>query len=217
MPFFSLVVPTIDTVRFSYLIQTNINIKQHMFLTGSTGTGKTVIVSDTINRLTPMPEEGGMNIHSISVNFSARTTALETQLSIEDKLEKKRKTLLGPPGAKTAVVVFVDDVNMPEVEEYGAQPPIEIMRQMTGFSGVYDRKKLYWKDIQNLVVLLAAAPPGGGRSEITQRFTRLFHQVCVPQASNKVLLTIFSTIFNEFAAGYVAPHACAAWPLHQWW
>ena len=30
---------------------------------------------------------------------------------------------------------------------YGAQPPIEIMRQLTGFPGFYDRKKLFWKDV----------------------------------------------------------------------
>lgn len=44
-------------------------------------------------------------------------------------------------------VIFVDDVNMPMPEEYGSQPPIELLRQLVDCGGFYDREELTWKII----------------------------------------------------------------------
>ncbi|XP_034941913.1 dynein heavy chain 6, axonemal [Chelonus insularis] len=192
VPFFEILVPTIDTVRFGYLIKKMIMANKPVFITGTTGVGKSVIVKLVLNTL----RETGLWI-TVSLNFSAQTSSKRTQDIIELKLEKKKKSLLGAPMGKK-VCVFVDDVNMPRLDTYGSQPPLELLRQVLDFSGFYDRKKLFWKIIEDMVLVAACAPPGGGRNPLSPRFVRHFGMLVVPTPTEASLNTIFTAIIRGF-------------------
>uniref|UniRef100_A0A8C2GSU6 Dynein, axonemal, heavy chain 6 n=1 Tax=Cyprinus carpio TaxID=7962 RepID=A0A8C2GSU6_CYPCA len=192
MPFFEMLVPTTDTVRYGYLMEKLLSVNHSVLFTGITGVGKSVVARALLNSV---QEKAGYV--PVYINFSAQTSSARTQEIIESKLEKKRKNILGAPANKK-IVVFVDDLNMPKLDSYGSQPPIELLRQFQDFHGFYDREKFFWKEIHDMTIAAACAPPGGGRNPVTPRFIRHFSMLCLPTPSEQSLKQIFKAILSGF-------------------
>jgi dynein heavy chain len=199
LSFYEMLVPTKDTVRFANLLKLSVSIKRPIFITGYTGVGKSVIINNTLQEM-----KLNDNIYPLFITFSAQTSSSQTQNSIISKLDSKRKDLFGGPGTKK-VVLFIDDINMPLVEKYGAQPPIELMRQFCDCSYFYDRSKHFKLKIIDTTLVCSAAPPEGGRYPLTTRFTRHFHMVCVPPTSEESMDIIFKSILEGFLTNGFRP------------
>jgi dynein heavy chain len=120
--YFDLFVQTSDTYKHRYVLELLLEIEKPVFFTGETGVGKTSVIANTLDKLS------AKNVVALPINFSAQTDSKRTQQSIEEKLEKSRVRFCAPPGKKVAI--FVDDINMPATETYGAQPPIELLRML---------------------------------------------------------------------------------------
>lgn len=168
--FNEIVVPTLDAIRMKYLVSLCLKAGKHVLTPGPTGTGKSVNTQEMLTY--ELPEE----YQSLVMNFSAQTSANQTQDYLDDKFEKRRKGVYGPPVGKK-MVVFVDDLNMPKREEYGAQPPLELLRQFLDHGGWYDRKSKEkpFLRIEDVLIVAAMGPPGGGRAVVTGRLQRHFN------------------------------------------
>uniref|UniRef100_A0A7M4E560 Dynein axonemal heavy chain 14 n=1 Tax=Crocodylus porosus TaxID=8502 RepID=A0A7M4E560_CROPO len=134
--------------------------------------------------------ESNQGVIVTKIQFGAHTSAAQTQTWILQKLILKSKDVLGAPKSKQ-VLVFIDDLNMPMPEEYGAQPPLESLRQFLDLGGFYNSKQLAWKNVQDVSLVANCAPTSGGRSEISPRLLSHFSILAVPQPCLQSLQRIF--------------------------
>ncbi|CAM9841606.1 unnamed protein product, partial [Ectocarpus sp. 13 AM-2016] len=185
-----IVVPNAYTAQYNSLLTLLLNRDKKTIVCGPTGTGKSTYVFKTITQALAQDK-----FKPLTLGFSAKTSANMTQDIIDGKLDKRRKGVYGPPMGQTAIV-FVDDLNMPEVETYGAQPPLELLRQMIDNGGWYNLKDMTWQTIVDTVVVGAMGPPGGGRNHITPRLLRHFNILCFLEFDDSTLTRIFKTIVD---------------------
>uniref|UniRef100_A0A8C9V6G4 Dynein axonemal heavy chain 7 n=1 Tax=Scleropages formosus TaxID=113540 RepID=A0A8C9V6G4_SCLFO len=193
-----LIIPTMETARQMFFLRTYLAHEVPMLFVGPTGTGKSIITNSFLLKL---PKE---QYTPNCINFSARTSANQTQDIIMAKLDRRRKGVFGPPMGKKCVV-YVDDLNMPAKEIYGAQPPIELLRQWIDHRHWYDKKDTSRLDIVDVLFVSAMGPPGGGRNDITGRFTRHLNIISIDSFDDETLGKIFTSITDwHFMKGFDA-------------
>ncbi|XP_072845881.2 dynein axonemal heavy chain 1 isoform X3 [Pogona vitticeps] len=190
-----IIVPTINTVQMAHLLEMLLTNHKPVLCVGPTGTGKTLTIADKLLKNLPL------EYISHFLMFSARTSANQTQDLIDSKLDKRRKGVFGPPLGRY-FIFFIDDLNMPALETYGAQPPIELLRQWMDHHGWYDRKQIgTFKKLVDINFVGAMGPPGGGRNAVTPRLTRHFNYLSFTEMEDSSKKMIFSTILGSWMAG----------------
>jgi len=191
-PYFNIIVPTMETTRYNYILKQLMCGGYNVLLSGETGVGKSVVIQQFLNQ-----QSSTNDYVSHTMGYSAQTKPSNIRDVLEEKLEKKRKTLLGPPAGKK-MLFFIDDLNMPSLETYGAQPPNELLRQLIDQEGFYDVNKLFFKNVADVLFTGACAPPGGGRNEVSPRLLRQFSMIWLTSLSTSSMTRIFESVLSGF-------------------
>ncbi|XP_063485594.1 dynein axonemal heavy chain 2 isoform X3 [Symphalangus syndactylus] len=189
-PFYKIMVPTVDTVRYNYLVSTLVANQNPVLLVGPVGTGKTSIAQSVLQSL-PSSQWS-----VLIVNMSAQTTSNNVQSIIESRVEKRTKGVYVPFGGKS-MITFMDDLNMPAKDMFGSQPPLELIRLWIDYGFWYDRAKQTIKYIREMFLMAAMGPPGGGRTVISPRLQSRFNIINMTFPTESQIIRIFGTMINQ--------------------
>ena len=194
--FSNIVVQTVDSVRLTYLLDVCVRKRAPVLFVGPAGTGKTTLVREYF----ATNNDEGLQNSTINLNFYTDAFALQKQL--EEPIDKRSGRIYGPPGNRRHCY-FVDDLNMPQVETYGTQTPIALLRQFVDYHSWFDRANLGLKrEVQDLQ-LLAAMNPKAGSFNILERLQRHFLTLAVQMPSTSDLQGIYHSILEaHYMSGF---------------
>ena len=121
------------------------------------------------------------------------------QQAIEAELDKQGGKNFGPPGGKK-MTFFLDDLSMPEVNVWGDQPTLELVRQLIETSGVcfLDKdKRGDFKNIEKLHYVAAMDLPGGGKNDVPNRIKRHFFTFTIITPSEATIESIYGQLLGS--------------------
>lgn len=198
--FTQMIVPTLDSVRYERLVGLVHAAGKASLLVGGSGTAKTTILQQFLSRFDP-----GAHV-SKTITFSSLSTPAIFQSALESCVEKRQGRTYGPPGGKKSTI-FLDDLSMPAINQWGDQITNELLRQVLSQGGWYSTEKPVGelKQLTDVQFVAAMSVPEAGRSDIPNRLKRHFCIFHVPAPSESSI----RGVFGQLVAGHFAPERCS--------
>jgi dynein heavy chain len=220
IPMQNITVPIPETLSIREIARSLLLEGHPSLLIGLAGSGKTQMIKGMLKDVRKkFPDKYYFTL----ANFNYFTDADTLQKLLEAEL-MKQGTYYGPKkGAQIKLIYFIDDLNMPQLDDYNTQTAIALLRQHIDHSHWYDISKPtpILKEINNTQVI-AAMNPTSGSFDVNPRYQRHFWicSVAFPESGSLTLIyeTFLKGHFSKFKQNIqeiIMPLIKAAITLHE--
>lgn len=154
-------VPTPDITRLSAIISQFLG-KRFLILCGPPGSGKTMAVLDYLRK---------RNYDVVSVNLGRDSGVRDILSAVHERCfyEKSGNGLILKPKSDKKVTVFLDEINLPKPDEFGAEHIVQFLREIAETGGFY--KDNMFVRLERISFIGACnLPSDPGRNKLSARF-----------------------------------------------